>query len=330
MYYIGIDLGGTNIAAGIVDEDGQIIYKESIPTQKKRNQQEIMEDMAKLSQRLLEEAGIKLQDLQSIGVGSPGSPDLKEGIIIYNNNLGFRNAPIRKVIQKQIPVPVYLNNDANCAALAEGLLGAAGGVKYSVTITLGTGIGGGIILNNEIYSGFNNAGAELGHMVILSDGRECTCGRKGCWEAYASATALIELAQEAASKNHDSLLFTLVNGELTQITAKTPFDAVKQGDPIANKVVQEYIGYLAEGVSNIINIFQPEILVVGGGVSKQGDYLLNLLQERVNQEIYSKEEIPKTKLRTALLGNDAGIIGAALLGFAPKQLSRLVKKDKKP
>jgi glucokinase len=327
MYYIGIDLGGTNIAAGIVNEDGQIIYKESIPTQKKRNQQAIMEDMAKLSLKLLDEAGIKFQELQSIGVGSPGSPNPDEGIIIYNNNLGFRNAPIRKVIQKEIPVPVYLDNDANCAALAEGLLGAAGGVKYSVTITLGTGIGGGIIMNNEIYSGFNNAGAELGHMVILSGGKECTCGRKGCWEAYASATALIKLTQEAALKNHDSLLYTLVDGDLTLITAKTSFDAAKQGDPVANKVVQDYIGYLSEGVINIINIFQPEILVLGGGVSKQGDYLLNLLLERINQDAYSREEIPKTKLRTALLGNDAGIIGAALLGFSQEQLRMLGKKD---
>lgn len=327
MYYIGIDLGGTNIAAGIVDEDGQIIYKESIPTQKKRNQQAIMEDMAKLSLKLLDEAGIKFQELQSIGVGSPGSPNPDEGIIIYNNNLGFINAPIRKVIQKEIPVPVYLDNDANCAALAEGLLGAAGGVKYSVTITLGTGIGGGIIMNNEIYSGFNNAGAELGHMVILSGGKECTCGRKGCWEAYASATALIELTQEAALKNHDSLLYTLVDGDLTLITAKTPFDAAKQGDPVANKVVRDYIGYLSEGLINIINIFQPEVLIVGGGVSKQGEYLINLLLERINQDTYSREEIPKTKLRTALLGNDAGIIGAALLGFSQEQLRMLGKKD---
>ena len=326
MYYLGIDLGGTNIAAGLVDINGKILHKGSIPTEKDRKHQEILRDMAMLARRITEDAGVSLKTIECIGVGSPGTPDLENGILIYNNNLGFRNVPIRAELQKYLPLPVYLDNDANCAALAEGLIGAAEGVEHSVTITLGTGIGSGVIINHKIYSGFNNAGVELGHMVTVAGGNLCTCGRKGCWEAYASATALIKQAQAAALENQDSLLLQLVNGDIKKITAKTSFDAAKQGDQVAKGVVQQYLRYLADGFCNIINIFQPEVLVIGGGISKQGDYLITSLQKIIEQEIYSREEIPATKLRLASLDNDAGIVGAALLGFTSEQRSALTIK----
>ncbi|NLW57058.1 MAG: ROK family protein [Firmicutes bacterium] len=317
MYYIGIDLGGTNIAAGLVDSCGRLLRKSSIPTQKERHYREILTDMALLARGLVEEAGLSLAAIQSIGVGAPGTPDVKNGVLIYNNNLGFKNVPVRTEIQKHLPLPVHLDNDANCAALAEGLVGAAKGASSSVTITLGTGIGSGVIINHQVYSGFNYAAAELGHMVIKFDGQVCTCGRRGCWEAYASATALIRQARAAAAAHPESLLLTLAEGDPANITAKTPFDAARQGDPFAASVVEQYFDYLAVGVSNIINIFQPEVIVLGGGIAQQGESLLSALQKRVAREIYTKdsEAMPATQLKEAVLGNDAGIVGAALLGF---------------
>jgi len=319
MYYLGIDLGGTNIAIGLVDEQGKIIHQGSAPTGRERGADQILKDMALLALKVVEESGVGLEQINSVGVGSPGAPDVQKGVIIYNNNLGFRNVPVRAELQKYLPLPVYVENDANCAALAEGLLGAAGGVRHSVTVTLGTGIGGGVIIDHNIYSGFNNAGSELGHMVIVVGGKPCTCGRKGCWEAYASAWGLIEATKAAAAKDPTSLLYKMVNGDLSKITAKTPFDAAQAGDATAAGVVDEYLDYLAAGIGNIINIFQPEVIVLGGGISKQGERLLRPLAAKVAREAYGQEGIPVAKLKLAVLGNEAGIVGAALLGFPPEK-----------
>ncbi|MFZ5987397.1 MAG: ROK family protein [Bacillota bacterium] len=314
MYYVGIDLGGTNIAVGLVDEDGKIIHKDSVPTFRERPYQEIIKDMAMLTLKVINDSGVSIDQVKNIGVGSPGTPNCKDGILVYNCNLNFRNVPIRAEIQKYINLPVYLDNDANCAALAESVAGAAKGAKHSVTITLGTGIGGGVVIDGKTYSGFNYAGAELGHTVMVVDGEQCTCGRKGCWEAYASATALIRQTKAAAQENPESLINKLVNGDLSRIDAKTAFDAAKQDDETGEKVVKQYIKYIAEGLIDMINIFMPEVLVIGGGVCKEGEYLLKPLRELIKQGVYSKEEIPQTELRTAQMGNDAGIVGAAMLG----------------
>lgn len=203
MYYIGIDLGGTNIAAGIVDGSGSIIRKGSVPTGRTRNASEIIQDMCMLVKDLIREAGIRDDEIESIGIGSPGTPDRENGIIIYNNNLGFRNVHVRSEIQRYINLPVYLENDANCAAIAESLAGAAVDAEYAVVITIGTGIGGGVIINNRLYTGFNGAGGELGHIVLDMGGEDCTCGRKGCWEAYSSATALIRQTVRAAGTQQE-------------------------------------------------------------------------------------------------------------------------------
>lgn len=314
MYYLGIDLGGTNIAVGLVSEDGIIVQKASVPTYRERSYQEILKDMAMLALKVISEAGVSLDQIVHIGVGSPGTPDCENGVLVYNNNLKFRNVPIRTELQKYINLPVYLDNDANCAALAESVAGAAKGVKHSVTITLGTGIGGGIVINGKTYSGFNYAGAELGHTVIISDGEHCTCGRKGCWEAYAAATALIKQTKKAAVDDPESLINKLVEGDLSKVDAKTAFDAARQGDETGEKVVKQYIKYIAEGLVNVINSLMPEILVIGGGVCKEGEYLLKPLRELVKEGVYSKEDIPQTQIKTAQMGNDAGIIGAAMLG----------------
>ncbi|HOQ37627.1 MAG TPA: ROK family protein [Acetivibrio sp.] len=316
MYSVGIDLGGTNIAVGLVNEEGKIIHKDSVPTLRERPYQMIIKDMAMLAKKVIEDAGVSIDQVSGIGVGSPGTPNCKDGILVYNNNLNFRNVPIRTEIQKYINLPVYLDNDANCAALAESVAGAAKGSDISVTITLGTGIGGGVVIDGKIYSGFNFAGGELGHTVIMVDGEQCTCGRKGCWEAYASATALIRQTKKAAQENPDSLINKLVDGDLSKIDAKTAFDAAKQGDKTGELVVGQYIKYISEGLINMINIFMPEVLVIGGGVCKEGEYLLKPLRELIKQGVYSKEDIPQTQLKTAQMGNDAGIVGAAMLARA--------------
>jgi len=313
MYYIGIDLGGTNIAAGLVNDEGKIVLKDSVPTLKEREYPEIIKDMAMLSLKLIKDAGIDINEVKSIGIGAPGTPDNKNGILVYANNLKFKNVPMRAEMQKYIHLPILIDNDANCAALAESVAGAAKGVQNSITITLGTGIGGGIVFDGKVYPGFNGAAAEVGHLVIESEGKLCTCGRKGCWEAYGSATALIEQTQQAAKENPDSFINELVKGELTQINAKTAFDAARKGDKTGVEVVEKYIKYVAEGLIDLINIFTPEILVIGGGVCKEGEFLLKPLRELIANDVYSKD-VEQTQIKVAMMGNDAGIIGAAMLG----------------
>lgn len=314
MYYVGIDLGGTNIAAGLTNKKGEIIRKKSIPTHRDRPYTEIVKDMAGITIKLINEVGIDQKELKYIGIGSPGTPNVQEGTIIYSNNLNFRNAPIKYEMQKYINVPIYVENDANCAALAESVYGSAKGVDHSVTLTFGTGIGAGIVINKRIYSGFNNAASELGHTVIVSEGCQCSCGRKGCWETYASANALIRQTQEVLEQNLDSWIYTLVNGDLSKINGKTIFDAARKDDRLALNIVDTYIGYMSEGITNVINMLQPEIVVVGGGICNEGEYLLKPLREKVYQAMYTKDEVPKTQIKKAQMGNDAGIIGAAMLG----------------
>lgn len=313
MYSIGIDLGGTNIAAGLVDENCKIVKKSSVPTLKERHYSEILKDAAELVKKIISEAGLSKDQISHIGIGSPGIPDNNAGTIVRNYNLNFHNTPVRAEIQKVIDLPVFIENDANCAALAESAAGAAKGVAHSVTITLGTGIGGGIVIDGKIFSGFNSAGSEIGHAVLVVDGESCTCGRKGCWEAYSSATALIRQTKKAAAENPDSIINKLVNGDLSKIDAKTSFDAMRQGDAIGTAVVNNYIKYLAEALVNVINTLMPEVIVIGGGVCKEGDYLLKPLRERIVASAFSPD-VPQTRIEVAVMGNDAGIIGAAMLG----------------
>lgn len=313
MYRVGIDLGGTNIVAGIVDDHGTLIYKESIPTRKDATDTELVTDMCSLVLNMLKKKNLQESDIKSIGIGVPGSFDAEKGIIILTVNLPFRMSPVRDIFAKYTNIPVYLDNDANCAALGEITSGGARGYSNSITITIGTGVGGGIIINGRIYSGFNFSGGELGHMVIRVDGEKCTCGRKGCYESYASATALIRETKKALIKHPDSVISELCEGDPEKITAKTAFDAMRKGDATGTRIVENYIKDLGEGIINYINIFQPEVILIGGGVSKEGDYLLDPLREYVSQFTYGAGLIRQTKIEKALLGNDAGIIGAAML-----------------
>lgn len=313
MYRLGIDLGGTNISAGLVGDGGKLLYKSSVPTEMDISDQQITEYMAKFCLQILKECDISEKDVESIGIGCPGVCDDKNGILLYTVNLPFRNTNIAEIFSKFINVPVHLANDANCAALGEVVAGGAKGYKSSITITLGTGVGGGIIIDGKIYTGFNHAAGEMGHIVIDTEGEQCSCGRKGCLEAYASASALIRESKKAVQKHPESLINELCEHDLNKINAKTPFDAKRGGDPIATKIVDKYIRDLGEGIINYINIFQPEIILLGGGVSKEGEYLLEPLREYVFQYSYGHEFLPRTKIECAVLGNDAGIIGAAML-----------------
>lgn len=313
MYTIGIDLGGTNIAVGIVDEQMKIIEKGSVPTNLPRSAEAIAEDMAKLAKSLTEKANIPFDEIKWVGVGTPGTANCETGVIEYANNLRFENVPMVEMLGKKLGKPVYIENDANAAAYGEFRAGAAKGANSAVIITLGTGIGGGVILDGRIYTGFNFAGAELGHMVIEVGGRPCTCGRLGCWEAYASATGLATLTKEAMEADKDSEMWKIA-GSLDGVNGKTAFDAMRAGDRAGKTVVDSYISYLACGLVNVINIFQPEILCIGGGICKEGDNLLIPLHKMIEKERYSRFAKKQTELCVAKLGNDAGIIGAALIG----------------
>lgn len=314
MFYLGIDLGGTNIAAGVVDEEMKLVYKTSIPTEANSGVENIISRMAQAAKAAMKGACITAEQVKSIGIGTPGAVVPETGVVIYAANLGFQHTPLADLLGAHFPgIPVRVENDANVAAWAEAKCGAAMGTKDSVTITLGTGVGGGMILNGKLYSGFNSMGGELGHIVITENGRPCSCGRKGCWEAYASVTGLINTTKEHMQANPQTLMWKIA-GSLERVNGLTSFDAMRKGDEEAKKVVQKYLDSVACGIANICNILQPEVLCIGGGISKEGDTLLKPVQEYVMKEMFSRFNDTHTEIRIAKLGNDAGIIGAALLG----------------
>ncbi|MBQ6154242.1 MAG: ROK family protein [Ruminococcus sp.] len=314
-YKVGIDLGGTNIVAGVVDNKYNIIAKAECKTAVPRPEAEICDSMAAVVKEALKKAKVKMEDVAHIGIGVPGAVNPETRVVETSPNLFFQNWEIAAMMEERLHKYVKVENDANAAALGEFLAGSAKGSKNAIAITLGTGVGGGIIIDGKIYSGSNYAGAELGHMVIVKDGNQCGCGRKGCWEAYASATALINMTKEAIKneKPEFSYMLNAVNGDLDQVNGKTAFDAMKDGDATGTEVVNKFVSYLATGIVNVINIFQPDVLCIGGGVSRQGETLLAPLRAIVEQERFTKHNEKQTIICAATLGNDAGIIGAAML-----------------
>ena len=314
-YRVGIDLGGTNIVAGVVDQDYNIIAKASCKTNVPRPEADVCDSMATVVKEAIKKAKLKMDDIDYIGIGVPGAVNPETRIIETSPNLFFKNWEIAKMMEERLHKYTKVENDANAAALGEFLAGSAKGTKNAIAITLGTGVGGGIIIDGKIYSGSNFAGAELGHMVIVKDGRECGCGRKGCWEAYASATALINMTKEVIrnEKAEYSYMLHLADDDIDNVNGKTAFDAQQAGDNTGAEVVEKYIGYLATGLINIINIFQPDVLCIGGGIAGQGDNLLAPLRAIIEKERFTKYNEKQTKVCIATLGNDAGIIGAACL-----------------
>lgn len=313
MYRIGVDLGGTNIAVGVVSEDMKIIGRGKVKTKCPRPAAEIFDDIAVAVDMAIKDAGITMEDVSSVGVGTPGSVNKENGYIEFANNLDFNQVPAKKMLEERLGKTVYLDNDANCAALGEAIAGVGKGVGNFVAVTLGTGVGSGIIVNGKIVGGVNYAGGEMGHTVIMVNGKQCNCGRKGCWEQYASATALIAQTKEAMLKNIDSKMWQITNGSIDNVSGRTAFDAMRLGDAAAKEVCDNYIYYVSVGIINIINTFQPEFVCIGGGISHEGDTILNPIKKHIDNERYSIHASKQTKIVAAELGNDAGIFGAALL-----------------
>ena len=309
MYRIGVDLGGTNIAVGLINEEMEIISRSNTKTNIPRPAQEIFADIVKCAKDVVAKAGIEMSEVASIGIGTPGSCDKKNGVILYANNLYFDNVPAAELVNKELPgIPVYIENDANCAALGEALAGSGKGKKSFIAVTLGTGVGSGIVFDGQVLTG-----CELGHMTIKFDGEPCNCGRIGCWERYASATALVNQTKAAMLEHKDSVMWQLASGDVENAGGRTAFDAMRIGDKWGTEVVNNYIRYIAVGTTNIVNIFQPEMICFGGGICNEGETLLAPIREHVARERYSKKQEIQTEICRATLGNDAGIIGAACL-----------------
>lgn len=316
MIYLGVDLGGTNIKAALVDENGQILQEGSRPTNLPRPAEAVCDDIAALCRELMAEKNLTAADVACVGVGCPGTVDDTTGMVLYSNNLDWADFPMGEYLHKALDLPVRLANDANAAALGEAIAGCAAGAQSAVIITLGTGVGGGVVLDGKLLTGYTGAAAEPGHMVI--DGRPdaplCTCGRHGCFEAFASATALIRQTRLAMEQHPESGLWKLAP-TLEEVTGRTVFDARDAGDAVAAQVVDAYIGYLAEGVANLINIFFPQVVGLSGGIANQGEALLVPLREKVEPKVFGAAHAhKKTAITTCTLGYRAGVIGAAMLG----------------
>lgn len=315
MIYFGVDIGGTGIKVGAVSTDGKLLYMDSAPTQASLGYEVLASDIAGLINKIMADKGISLDEVGGIGLGCPGSIDDRKGVVIYSNNINLTNAPLCDEVKKHIDKPVYIGNDANCAALGEFFALNDDSVEDMVAITLGTGVGGGIIINKKIFTGSNGVAGELGHTTLIMDGEQCTCGRKGCWEAYASVTGLNRDAVRAAENAPDSLLAKEIAANDGKSNGKILFGCAKEGDETALAVLDRYAKYVAEGIIDLINIFQPEYVVIGGGVSAQGDYLLDPIKKYVAAGTYGGDLVKTAEIRMAKLGNDAGIIGAALLAL---------------
>ena len=310
---IGIDIGGMTVKLGLVEGD-TIIAKKVIGTESgKRTPEEVLGNIADAAAGLLLENNLTQADCPAMGIACPGLVDASRGIVLYSNNIDWENVPVLEILAQYMQIPAAIANDADAAALGEVLYGAAKGKNNAVLLTLGTGVGSGVIMDRKIFSGYMRGGCELGHTVIDRNGKRCTCGRKGCLEVYASATALMELARSAASGNSASLMNELCGNDLSKLDGRIVFEAEKQGDETAARVIGEYEENLSIGITNIINIFRPEVIILGGGVSAQKEYLTDALQKKVEKMCFGAEygEIPR--IVTSQLGNDAGIIGAAFL-----------------
>lgn len=315
MKYIGIDIGGTNLKAGLVDENGELLTTTKMKIASISDQETLTRTMVQMTQELAETAGVTMGEIASVGVGVPGAVEIHAGSILYTCNLPLRNVPIRRLFHKHLRLPLYIENDANCAALAEYHAGAGRESKRFVMVTLGTGIGGGIIHNGKIFHGSNGMAGEVGHMSIVHGGRPCPCGRQGCWEQYASASALKRLTWEAMQEEPQSLLAQVVAENGGKISGQSAFIAMRRGDPVGRAVCNHYIDYLASGIVNLVNIFQPDTLAIGGGVSNEADeYLLDPVRRQVARETIPCNHDKMTRVVKAQLGDRAGIIGAALLG----------------
>lgn len=312
MYYIGIDIGGMSIKAVLADETGKIFAKQSIETDPFAHYSVTIKAIADLCRDVAQKAGVSIEDVKGVGMGIPGTIDSAKGIITYANNIHFENVPLVKEFGKHIKAPVYIGNDANVAALGEGVFGSGKGSQDVIFVTLGTGVGTGIITSGKILEGKGGAGGEGGHVTIKMGGVMCSCGKRGCWESYASATAVIRQTKQAMEKHPDSLMHQIAAQE-GKVSGRTAFEAMKAGDKAGAKVVADYVKYVAEGIINLVNLFRPDVVCIGGGISNEGDYLMKRIERRVNRFSYGGKHNPKVTVKKAALLNDAGVLGAVAL-----------------
>ncbi len=313
MLYIGIDLGGTGIKAGVVDEKGKILAKDSCPTLPERGYEAVIHDMAALAIDVAKQSGHAMDEIKAIGIGLPGVMDPRSGRVPFCTNLFWHDVPIIEEMAKYTHVPVFVDNDATVAGLAESVAGISAGCENSVFVTLGTGVGGGVVIGGKVFSGSHGVASEIGHMVTVVGGEPCTCGNRGCWERYASATALIREGRRLCEAKPDTALMKAVNGDPTAINAKTVIDQAKAGDPDCMKLFDDYVFHLCMGIVNLINLYDPEVIVLGGGVSHAGAFLLDAVRAKLPELVFYKT-MPYARIELAKLTNDAGIIGAAMLG----------------
>ena len=313
MLYIGIDVGGMSIKAGLVDEEGNILFKHSCPTGVERGYVAVIRDIANLGLETVEKSGHSMDEVRSIGIGIPGIMDQRTGIVPFCTNLAWHDVPILKEMAQYTSLPVYVDNDATVAGLAESVKGVSAGCKDSVFITLGTGVGGGIIMNGKVFSGSHGVASEIGHMVTVAGGLPCTCGKRGCWERYASATALIHAGRVLCAEKPNCALMKIVEGDIRCVTAREVTNLALQGDEDCSRIFDEYVYHLVLGLTNLINLYDPEVIVLGGGVSHAGDFLLNAVRAMLPKYVFFKS-MPYARVELAQLTNDAGIIGAAMLG----------------
>ena len=313
--YLGIDIGGTNLKAGLVTEDGRLLAAKKCPLAPNCSADGLVAALGQLALALLAENGVAAGAVEAVGMGVPGAVDNARGRVLFTCNVPMTGLAVAEAFRRYVPAPLYLGNDADCAALGEYHAGAGRGCESLLVVTLGTGVGAGLVLGGRLYTGFSHTAGEVGHIVVEPGGELCSCGRRGCWERYASATALVRAACEAMQHRRDSLLWTLCGWDEAKIDGRTVFAAAEAGDEAALAVCARYVDYLARGVIDLVNILQPEVLVLGGGVGGAPDALLfDPLRERVARENYNAgAHLPCTRIVRAQLGNDAGIIGAALL-----------------
>ncbi len=312
MFYIGIDIGGMSIKGGLVNEKGEILFKHTLVTEPKKPSEEIVRDIASVVERVIEGSGVKRDEIAGVGVGCPGSVHDEAGIVRYCCNINLVGTPLRDMLASITGIgAVKISNDANCAALAETMFGAGEGAKNTVMVTLGTGVGTGIVVEGKLLVGNKSAGAEGGHITINFSGPECGCKKRGHFEAYASATALMGQTRAACEKHPESLLAEIAKDD--GISGKTVFIAAKRGDKVAKAVINRYIKYVGIGLVNFANIFFPEVIIIGGGISNEGDAVIKPLRRYVQKNVYGAQYNPEIKVVAATLKNDAGIIGAAAL-----------------
>ena len=313
-FIIGVDLGGTNIVAGAMPTDGtRELAMKTIPTLAQNGASDVMDRIAGLVEEVITrtraETGAARGDFLGVGIGSPGPLDRARGVVIVTPNLGWRDFPLRDEVSNRVGLPATLDNDANCATLGEWWCGAAKGGRNVVGLTIGTGIGGGLILDGRLYHGASDAAGEIGHTTIDSTGRRCKCGNYGCLEAYTSGPAIAERAREVLEGDEDSVLPSMVDGDLSRITAQTVFDAAKRGDAVAQEVVRDTAHFLGVGISNLINIFNPDIFVVAGGVTQAGDLLFDPLRAEVRRRAF-KPAVNACRIVPGALPGSAGVVGA--------------------